>query len=158
MNDYIAKPIDERLLYRKIIGLVKKNILFNGYKENRVNVKLKCTNLDDLTRRTKSNPDLIMEMISLYLVQTPLLISTMKQCLKDKDWGSMRSAAHKMIPSFSIMGISVEFEKMTKQVQEYAGANEHTERIPGLVLQLETVCSQACNELEAEYNAIKKTK
>ena len=25
MNDYIAKPIDERLLYRKIIGLVKKN-------------------------------------------------------------------------------------------------------------------------------------
>jgi CheY-like chemotaxis protein len=158
MNDYIAKPIDERLLYRKIIGLVKKNILFNGYKENKVNEKLKCTNLKDLTRRAKSNPDIIMEMISLYLVQTPTLISAMKQSLRDEDWDSMRSAAHKMIPSFSIMGISAEFEKMTRQVQEYAGTNQHTERIPYLVLQLENICTRACKELEAEYNSIKKTK
>src|ERR1019366_7781471 len=27
MNDYIAKPVDERLLYNKIVGLVKKPVL-----------------------------------------------------------------------------------------------------------------------------------
>jgi CheY-like chemotaxis protein len=27
MNDYIAKPVDERLLYSKIVGLVKKPVL-----------------------------------------------------------------------------------------------------------------------------------
>ena len=26
MNDYIAKPVDERLLYSKIVGLVKKSV------------------------------------------------------------------------------------------------------------------------------------
>jgi len=48
MNDYIAKPVDDRLLYSKIIGFVKKNMLLN---ENTVilnddKVKLKCTNMD----------------------------------------------------------------------------------------------------------------
>lgn len=123
-----------------------------------LNTEGKITDLKDLTRRTKSNPDLIMQMISLYLEQTPPLISTMKLSLKEKDWDSMCSAAHKMIPSFSIMGISTEFEKMARQVQEYAGTNQHTDRLPDLVLQLENVSAQACKELEADYYAIKKTK
>jgi len=116
----------------------------------------KITDLKDLTRRAKSNPELIMQMISLFLEQTPTLISAMKKSLNDKDFDSVRSAAHKMIPSFSIMGIGVEFENMAKDVQEYAGTKEHTERIPDLVLQLDNVCTHACNELEEEYNTIKK--
>jgi hypothetical protein len=123
-----------------------------------INTEGKITDLKYLTQRTKSNPDLIMEMISLYLEQTPTLIKTMKQSLNDKDWDSLRTAAHKMIPSFSIMGISVEFENMTKQIQEYAGTYKHTERITDLVLQLENICTLACNELEAECNKIKKMK
>jgi HPt (histidine-containing phosphotransfer) domain-containing protein len=129
--------------------------MFNGYKDKKVNKMLKCTDLDDLKRRTKSNSDLIMQMISLFLEQTPSLINTMKESLKEKDWDSLRSAAHKMIPSFSIMGISDEFEKMTRQVQDYSGDIQHTERISGLVLQIENVCTQACDELEEEYNMLK---
>ena len=34
MNDYIAKPVDERLLYGKIIGLVQKLVSFNLHKDN----------------------------------------------------------------------------------------------------------------------------
>jgi PAS domain S-box-containing protein len=158
MNDYIAKPIDERLLYRKIIGLVKKNILFNSETENKEIKIAKRTDLADLTRRAKSNPDLIMQMISLFLDQTPVLIKTMKQGMTDKDWGSISFAAHKMIPSFSIMGINSEFESMAREIQEYARGNHHQERISDLVLQLENVCSQACTELEDDYILIKDSK
>ena len=170
MNDYIAKPVDERLLYSKIVGLVKKPVPIaigiNGYKENGngQSKKLKCTDLDYLIRRTKSNPTLMMEMISLYLEQTPPLISAMKQSLQDKDWNSLHAAVHKMIPSFSIMGISADFENMAKKVQEYAGTQQQTDAclpdrqgIPDLVLQLENVCAQACKELEEEFNTIKNT-
>jgi PAS domain S-box-containing protein len=156
MNDYIAKPIDERLLYRKIIGLVKKTTPGRCDVENKEIKKFKYTDLGDLTRRTKSNPDLITEMISLFLLQTPALIKVMKQNLIDKDWISMGSTAHKMIPSFSIMGINDEFETMAKQVQEYSRENHHQERIPDLVIKLENVCTQACTELEEEYKLIKK--
>ncbi|HEY6062571.1 MAG TPA: PAS domain S-box protein, partial [Chitinophagaceae bacterium] len=186
MNDYIAKPIDERLLYSKIVGLATKSlpVKSNGHTlHTRLNEeagpgndqrkKLKCINLDYLIQRTKSDPRLMMEMISLYLEQTPPLISAMKQSLENKDWGLLHAAVHKMIPSFSIMGIAPEFETKAKQVKEYARLNERDaladpqspgndglpdgQEISGMVLQLEAVCLQACKELKEEYNLIKNT-
>jgi len=155
MNDYLAKPVDERLLYSKIVGLVMKPILL----ENKENIKGKAERYVDLkflTHRTKSNPKLMAEMISLYLEQTPPLISIMKQSFIDKDWQSLYATVHKMIPSFSIMGISTDFEEMAKKIQSYANSKEKKEEIHGLVLQLENVCTQACKELEEELTHIKK--
>ena len=161
MNDYIAKPVDERLLYSKIIGLVRKpaTIKYTDDKENETgqSEKIKCTDLAYLIRRTKSDPKLMMEMISLYLEQTPPLITVMKQSLQDKDWNSLHAAVHKMIPSFSIMGISTDFENMAKKVQEYASSQQQADGIPDMVLQLENVCTQACKELKEEFNSIKNT-
>jgi CheY-like chemotaxis protein len=161
MNDYIAKPVDEKLLYSKIIGLVKKPLppKTNGHKGNGSgqSKKLKCIDLNYLMHRTKADPKLMMEMISLYLEQTPPLISAMKQGLQNKDWVSLQAAVHKMIPSFSIMGISTDFETMAKKVQEYASTQQQTDGIPDLVLKLENVCAQACKELEEEFNIIKNT-
>jgi CheY-like chemotaxis protein len=157
MNDYIAKPVDERLLYTKMVGLVKKPLMIkhNAHKKS-AGKNSKCVNLDYLAHRTKSDPKLMMEMISLYLLQTPPLIVVMKKSLQAKDWQALYAAVHKMIPSFAIMGMNVDFENMAKKVQEYASAEQHTNEIPGLVLQLENICAQACKELEKEFNAIKK--
>lgn len=157
MNDYIAKPIDERILYSKMLGYLKKTVKSAESEiikpEN--SVQIKYTNLNYLNTRTKSNRVLMMEMISLYLEQTPPLISTMKQSLYDKDWKSLQESVHKMIPSFSIMGISVDFENMAKKVQEYAITQQQTDGIPEMVIKLEKVCMQACNELEVEFMQLK---
>ena len=159
MNDYIAKPIDERVLYNKIIGLVKKSVPAIEDKESIIThgQRVKCINMEYLTIRTKSNPTLMMEMISLYLEQTPQLITAMKKGLHDKDWNCLYSAVHKMIPSFAIMGISTDFENIAKKVQEFATTQKQSEDIPELVLQLEHICEQACEELEEEFNTIKNT-
>jgi signal transduction histidine kinase/CheY-like chemotaxis protein len=90
MNDYIAKPIDEQLLYSKIVGLVKK---IEPLKIINIE-KVRYTDLNYLNQRTKSDPELMMEMITLYLEQTPPLILTMKQSLRDKDWEMLGSAVH----------------------------------------------------------------
>ncbi len=159
MNDYIAKPVDERILYNKIVGLVKMPSLINepGENINTESKKLRCIDLDYLIRCTKGDPKLMMEMISLYLEQTTTLISDMKLGLKNKDWGLLQGTAHKMIPSFAIMGIDTSFENMAKRVQEYAGMKEHTAKIPALVVQLESICIQACKELGEEFTMIKNT-
>jgi len=156
MNDYIAKPVDERLLYSKIIGLVKKSMRVNVIKENEIQETSKCIDLDYLIHRTKANPKLMMEMIAAYLEQTPPLIESLKKGLKDKDWQLLHASAHKMIPSFSVMGISADFENIAKKVQEFAGAQQRSGGLEDMVLQLETVCNQACIELKEEYNKIKK--
>ncbi len=162
MNDYIAKPIDERLLFQKIAELVKKPMLIKYKKQEQDSddqlKKIKCIDLSYLISRTKSDPKLMMEMISLYLEQTPPLIAAMKQSLKDKDWILLQAAAHKMIPSFSIMGINPDYENIAIQVKEYAVSQQQTDGILFLLLQLENICEQACSELEEEYNVIKNAR
>jgi PAS domain S-box-containing protein len=161
MNDYIAKPIDERMLYSKIVNLVKKpSQLINVEIASSVTPAIKknrCIDLEYLTHRTRSNPKLKAEMISLYLEQTPPLILEMKYSLEKKDWKSLYAAAHKIIPSFSIMGISIDFENIAKKIQEYAGMQFQTEGISSLVMQIESICLQACIELQEELELIKNT-
>jgi len=159
MDDYIAKPVDDRLLYSKMVGFLKKTpvTIEPDVRELAKTIKIKCTNLNYLNERTKSNKVLMMEMISLYLEQTPPLISTMKQSLLNKDWKSLQATVHKMIPSFSIMGISVDYENMAREIQKYASTQpqQQTDDISEMVMKLEEICMQACRELEEDFNVFK---
>lgn len=108
-----------------------------------------------LLHKTKFNPHLMVEMISLYLEQTPPLIESMKISLTNKDWDLLQASAHKMIPSFLIMGIHSDYKIITEQIQQQA-KNHHFELLPDLILTLETKCNQACQELEKELIWFKK--
>lgn len=157
MNDYIAKPVNDKILYNKIVSLVRKSLNSEPAKElkdanqNTTN----CTNLSYLVHRTKSNPRLMMEMISLYLEQTPPLVAAMQSSVEEKDWEKLQAAVHKMIPSFSIMGISSDFELVAKEIHKFASAQQETEHVSQLISQLADVCNRACKELEIEYQVIK---
>ena len=158
MNDYISKPIDDRILYNKIVSLVKKQGQISKNQKNQTGeiVKSRCTNLIYLNQITKSNPLLMMEMITAYLEQTPPLIGIMKQSFQNKDWILLQSAVHKILPSFSIMGMSKDFENMARKIMDNARANEDLEsNMADYVLQLENICLQACEELEEEFITIK---
>ncbi len=158
MNDYIAKPIDERVLYNKIVGLVKKSVVRQSDKvpETAQNVPLRYTNLTYLMKLTKSNPKIMMEMISAYLDQTPPLIQAMRQSFHEQDWPLLHSAVHKMIPSFLMMGMSADFETMAKKIVEYTRMSPKVGNISDFVFQLENACERACDELEEELNALRK--
>ena len=166
MNDYIAKPVDEKLLYKKIMTLLKNpvdkvvNIPVNYPKEqlSAESKKFKSIDLTYLRLRTKFDPKLMTEMIFIYLEQTPPLIIRMKQSLKDGNWKLLYTAIHKLIPSFSIMGIHSKFEGIAKRIQEIAESGQITAELTDLVSQIETVCTKSCNELEEELNTIRNTK
>ncbi|MFY9309752.1 MAG: ATP-binding protein [Bacteroidia bacterium] len=158
MNDYISKPIDDKLLYSKLIKHLnhkdsEKKI--NSQQKNALQ-QAKCIDLKQLTQRTKSNPALMSEMIVLYLEQTPPLISTMKRSFFEKDWDILSSAVHKIIPSFSIMGINEAYEHLAKKIQDFSNKRIQTEELGGMIVQIENICQQACNELEEELNTFKR--
>ncbi|HSQ46745.1 MAG TPA: response regulator, partial [Lutibacter sp.] len=170
MNDYISKPVEEKILYQKIVNLVKNSptvksgeVIDNSPSVEKVNQanensqKLKCTDLSYLKQRTKSNKKLLMEMIALYLDQTPTILSAMKQSVANKDYPSLYKAAHKLIPSFAIMGINGGFEDIAKKVQEYASNEKNIDAIPDLVLQLDKVCAKACEELTEAFKELQDT-
>ena len=98
----------------------------------------------------------MMNMISLYLEQTPPLIHTMRKSWEDADWEVLQSSVHKLIPSFSIMGISEDFENMAKKVKDYAQTRLKTDDIEEMVLKIEHVCNRACSELEDALKSLQK--
>lgn len=158
MNDYISKPIDERLLYSKIMYLIKKPIIPQETTNISNPKKIKGEPLDFtyLKSITKSNPKLMTEMIHLYLKQTPPLIDSMKSSLHTRDWPSLRASAHKIIPSFNIIGLDRKHQETAKKIQEYAVNMEFTAETKAMILHLETICNDAYEELEIELNRLKK--
>jgi len=155
MNDYISKPIDERVLYKKISELVKKHsdsgmTGHSGYSNEYVD-------LTYLHTRTKSDPKLMLDMIDIFLQQTPALIAKIKQSFADMDWEELYDSVHKIIPSFYIMGIHKDFEEIAKKIQDYARRQTNIEEILDLVPELEKVCLKACEELRRESDQIKKS-
>ncbi|SFA92907.1 PAS domain S-box-containing protein [Flavobacterium swingsii] len=158
MNDYVSKPVDERLLYSKLIGIMKKPVLIIEKKING-NIKteeIRYVDMSYLVKLTKSNSKLMSEIISLYLKQTPPLVTSLKKSFTDKNWELLASTVHKMIPSFAIMGINPEITEVAMKIQEYAHSLELTKDLDKLILQLENVCTKACAELELELINLNK--
>jgi PAS domain S-box-containing protein len=165
MNDYISKPVDEKKLYIKIVDLYKKSKELDvpGIKVNNDSQAIvpkstsSCIDLTYLNTRTKSNRKLMMEMIGLYLEQTPPLVIKLKQSADEKDWEVLYATVHKMIPSFSIIGMNKGYENMAKKIQEYASRKEHLDKVQKMVVELDSICSQACKELEKEFDRLKQS-
>jgi len=160
MDDYLSKPVDERLLYAKMMGLINKIQSKNSDMPNQDPplTKSKCTNLTYLDKRTKSNTALMSEMISIYLEQTPPLISAMKESLVNKDWNKLGAVVHKLIPSFAIMGMGDNLEETAKKVQKYASTLQQTDSIHDMVLELEQILIQSCEELKVDFQALQNKK
>ena len=148
MNDYISKPFDDNSLYRKILTLIKKP-------EQRIEIEAienyetkKCTDMDYLNKITKSNPKLMTEMINVYLDQTPILINFIKKSWLENDFDTLKSAVHKLIPSFTIVGIDKKYEAIARKIGDESTMAE----CKNWILELENICLQAIEELKMELN------
>jgi PAS domain S-box-containing protein len=167
MNDYLAKPLNERLLYKKIMALVKKPTITDlvaGLQQGAANErKERCTNLDYIKQITKSDEVLIAEMMHVYLDHIPVLMNIITESFEAKNWKSLYDAVHKMIPSFHLMGMSSDFEDMAKEIQDFASGPMPDDALLNsgmfdMIRELESVCSQACYELRFDLSEIEKDK
>lgn len=162
MNDYISKPIDEKLLLAKIVKHLKMKSTsekFEG-KKNETRMK-KSVNLDYLKNLTKNKSEIIAKMISVYLEETPLLIQEMEDAIKVRNWDALRRAAHSISPSFVTMGMSPELGDSAKTLQLCAttlldGDVQGKEQedillqIDELYVKIQTACAVAFRELKTE--------
>lgn len=113
----------------------------------------KHTNLAYL--RTLSNGDkgFIKEMLTLFIEQTPDMLTRMSKYLELKDWKSLSNVAHKMKPSVMFVGLK-EIETDLKKIEDYAAERKNTEDIPAMLNRVTAVCTEAIDELKGtrEYS------
>jgi CheY-like chemotaxis protein len=156
MNDYISKPIDDKLLYSKIIKYLK-NADYDKTAAFPEGIVLPALPLAYLRRITKSDARMA-EMIGLYLQEIPQLVQTMKQAIAEHEWLALKQATHSIIPTFATIGMSTEFEDIAKAIQALAailsGGTEATAatitKVQTLFSEIEIVCALAAQELEAK--------
>ncbi len=110
----------------------------------------KYTNLNFLKEHTQSSPGLMIEMIEIYLDQTPQMIKAMKSAILNSDWQVIKAAAHKLKPSFRIMGINKDYHLLANEIEKLAEDKSPVFQINKLVVELE----KACNNIYIELNGI----
>ncbi len=175
MNDYISKPIDDKLLYRKIIKYLKapddtqnlaEPLLATSSEspDSRQSQQLTYVNFDYLQRITKTDARMA-QMITLYRQEVTQLVEEMKTALEHQNWVALRSAAHSLIPTFVMVGINPEFEDMAKAIQ--ALVDDQLERQPAAAVsdqvmtflrimfsRIATVCARAAEELDEKLRLL----
>jgi PAS domain S-box-containing protein len=154
MDDYISKPVDERLLHSKIVLFLTRVSVKESQESPKIAGAIKVTNLKYLAHRTKSDPMLMCEMISLFLGQTTALLKEMNESLRKQDWQLLYTIVHKIIPSLSIIGMDISYIEMTKRLQDNARNAQNTDEIVKSVGILDQLLVDACDELQLELTAI----
>jgi PAS domain S-box-containing protein len=154
MNDFVAKPVDDRKLFNKIISLLKKSksSITASKIEEHPDSEYQYIDMTYLNMITKSNSKLKIEMINLYLKQTPLLINSLSKSYNEKNFDTLKASIHKLLPSFSIVGIDDKYLELAKKIEN----NINSSQLKNWIKKLENACNQAIEELKTELKNLKR--
>jgi PAS domain S-box-containing protein len=155
MTDYISKPIDDKLLFKKISEHIKANGS-SGTNEKPKENPYHLINFDYLHQLTVGKPERMLTMMNTYLEETPKLLKNIYKGIETKDWKTVGTAAHALIPSFTMVGISSDYELKARKIQELSQKPnvdvEDVQAIQALFENIETVCEQAMEEIRHEVS------
>ena len=152
MDEYVSKPINETDLLQKVTHLVSgKRDITNKKTQKLPNI---C-NLNTLKNHLRNKPQLITEMLKMILKETPLVITQINNCLTAADWSSLHANVHKIKPTLGLMGLPKEIILAAQQIEDYATAEKHLDKIATQLIKLENALDRAYIELEEELQIMK---
>lgn len=152
MNDYISKPINANLLFEKMYDLTHKSLLhtFNssGSDVQKESVEENVINLSYLTQMVGGKKELIIDIIDTFLKHVPEELNSINDAVIKNNYPLVKSLAHKMKSSVSIMGIS----SLTPVLEEMMALGEKAsiEKIKELNQKLNLICHTAIEEIKKE--------
>jgi HPt (histidine-containing phosphotransfer) domain-containing protein len=109
----------------------------------------KVCDLRYLTETMGGKKHLIKELIDVFLKQVPRDLSVLNDAVAITDYSAIRSYAHTIKSSVSIMGISA-LAPILNEMEELAKIGGSMDRIKELNEQLNSISQQAIEEIETE--------
>lgn len=152
MNAYISKPFQTDDLLMKMYGVLQDGDVREPVRVAESGVgNLQAlpdtvTDMNFLNQFTGGNPEKKRKYVGMFLDNGPKLLEKIKEALKEKDYESLKVAAHSMKPQLSYMGVKEEVSNIFL-IEQTAGQTAHRENLPQLVAQLELLCAKAFDEL-----------
>ncbi|MGX5687892.1 2-amino-4-hydroxy-6-hydroxymethyldihydropteridine diphosphokinase [Arcticibacter tournemirensis] len=96
------------------------------------------------------NAEFIIDMIDIFMEQTPIYFDQLDKAIQEKDWKVTGDVAHKIKPTLAFMGVEAAKEQMA-EIERKARNLDHTEEIEEKVSQLKVSC-------ESLYAGLQKIK
>jgi len=110
----------------------------------------KVCDLSYLSTTMDGNKLLINDIMKEFLIQVPVELKCLSTAIVETKYSKIKSYAHKMKSTFSIMGISAVLPILNKL--EELGANENGfEEIKELNNQLDKIANQALKEIKEQF-------
>lgn len=100
----------------------------------------------------KDDPGFIIKMLTLFINETPPLISKMKEACKNEDFENVRYYAHRMKPSITNLGI----KSLKNDVLKVELSQGNDPDVAGIIDKLERVIGEVIVGLNEELNKFKK--
>ncbi len=173
MDGYVSKPFDPEKLYLKIVTALHINSSLNRRKNSIPNqdklpesetiriadetIRRRHTDLTYLRGLAKGSDTFIIQMLNIFITQTPHALERMENALKNKDWKLLRQVVHKIKPSIMFVGLS-EIVKEVPLLEDYAAEEIQLDKIPALVNKIKRVCTESLEELHEELERLKLNK
>ncbi|MEM9984312.1 MAG: response regulator, partial [Bacteroidota bacterium] len=176
MDDYLAKPIDIKHLFDKIVRYVKPEIpaqaplvAYQGHKspESPISQRSKearllvqepliqhrsmsyqtYTDLSYLNELTQGQTDTLKAAIQKFIDSTPEMLEQLVIQVKGGDYERLAKSAHKLKSSVAIMGMNETKDNLV-QIESTVKNHGDTSQLPDLVAQVITQCQAGMEELQ----------
>jgi len=95
--------------------------------------------------------EFMIEMIDIFIEQTPLYFDQLEEAVNSSDWKSVGDVAHKIKPTLAFMGIE-EAKEIMADIERKARTDDNVSEIPGMFANIKS----RCEDLYDNLNRIKK--
>ena len=154
MNDYIAKPIEEKKLF---------SILYKNFCPGKTNGGIGETNeyvpdpdnaLYDLTLvKAISGGDegFVKSMIMLFLETVPGILDQMQVACQAKDWELTSKLAHKLKSTIDSMNI-YQLQDLIRKIEAYGKSGEQLDQLPAAVRHLRKGMNECIKQVKSGFD------
>lgn len=110
-------------------------------------------NLSYLKDASANNHTFIKEMIEIFLKQTPVYLSQLRECIGENKKDDFRKIIHKLKPTVTMMGIE-QGDLLIKEIEATVKNTGNLDRIESAYGNLEAICEASYSELKEELRLI----
>ncbi|MFP8487619.1 Hpt domain-containing protein [Gracilimonas sp. Q87] len=97
---------------------------------------------------------IIIEMIELFINQTPQHLQNLMKANENKEWNNVASEAHKVKPTMLYVGLS-DLNLVCKKIEDNAKGNQDVEISNNLIDQLVSGYKEITGDLETKIEELK---
>ncbi|MBK6983334.1 MAG: response regulator [Bacteroidetes bacterium] len=144
MNDYISKPFVAEDLLQKITRLLPKQVL--GHKPN-------FSDLTLIYERADGDMQFLKEIIECYIIEMPIYITEMDNCLASKDYEEIRKQAHKMKAPIALMG-ALSLKELYADIELGAKEQRNLDELTKQITIAKEQCLKTVVELNEEFQKL----